>query len=126
MNPLCMTYLELADFLNLSPGTVRNNWRSYPHFFVTPTSFKSENLRGARFNQDDILQYFKILTENSDGNTRNREKEWNRVPSILQVSGAPVLKDLLQPKRGKGMGASRKSGPKSAASYATEFDVFPC
>lgn len=82
--------------------------------------------RIASDNQDDILQYFKMLTENSNSNTGNREKKWNRVPSLLQASGAPVLKDLLQPKRGKGMGASRKSGPKSAASYATEFDVFPC
>lgn len=122
----CLKYEQLADILQIEASTMRNVWREYPHFFITEASRKSGNLKGARFSKDDVLRHLKEKAEHEDGNTRNPQGKRHGVPSLLQVSGAPVLKDLLQPKRGKGMGASRKSGPKSAASYATEFDVFPC
>ena len=118
--------MELSDFLQIKASTMRNVWREYPHYFITEASRKSGNLKGARFSKDDVLRHLKEKMELEYGNTRDSQGKRHGVPSLLQVSGAPVLKDLLQPKRGKGMGASRKSGPKSAASYATEFDVFPC
>ena len=53
----CLHYFELADLLGLDERTMRNRWRDYPHFFVTSNGWKRSNLRSARFNYFEVLEY---------------------------------------------------------------------
>lgn len=50
-----LNYKELAAMLKISPETVRKNWRSYPHLFVG----QGKDLRSARFDGMDVLDYLK-------------------------------------------------------------------
>lgn len=59
MNYVCITYKELAEMLSVSHATVKANWKYYPHFFITELSKSSNNLKGARFNLEDVLNFVK-------------------------------------------------------------------
>ena len=122
----CLTYVQLADLLQLKVSTMRNVWREYPHFFITESSRKAGCLKGARFCKDDVLRYLKEKTELEYGHTRDSQEKRHGVPSVFQISRTPVLKNLLQPQGGKCLGTRRQKGPQSTTGYATEFDVFPC
>jgi hypothetical protein len=50
-----LNYKDLAAILKISPETLRKNWRSYPHFFVG----QGKDLRSARFDGMDVLDYLK-------------------------------------------------------------------
>ena len=104
----CLTYVQLADILQIKVSTMRNVWREYPHFFITETSRKSGNLKGARFSKDDVLNFLKNNSEKSNGNTRIATAERDSLSSVLQAEGRAVQQDLLHQKGSKGVGRCNK------------------
>ena len=50
----CLTYVQLADILQIKISTMRNVCRENPHFFITEASRKSGNLKGARFSKEEV------------------------------------------------------------------------
>ena len=54
-NNLVVDIEGLAGILKCKPATLRHHWRDFPHFFIG----RGDDLRGARFDVDDVLIYLK-------------------------------------------------------------------
>ena len=121
----CLTYVQLADILQIKISTMRNVWREYPHFFITEASRKSGNLKGARFSKDDVLSYLKNNSEKTNGNTRISTAERSSLSGVLQAGWCAVQQDLLLEKRSSRLGNKNKDRSKAAAQSRTKYDVSP-
>ncbi len=60
-----VNYKDLSRILCASEHTLKKTWRSIPHFFIG----KGRNLKGARFNVPDVIEYLK-----KGGNYGNLER----------------------------------------------------
>jgi hypothetical protein len=74
---------ELAKILCASTHTLKKNWRSFPHFFIG----EGRNLKGARFNAPDVIEYLK-----KGGNYDNLERSEKKSLGVE----IPVSKEAIQ------------------------------
>ena len=124
----CVTYKELADYLQISHKTMLNIWREYPHFFVTSKSRATNSIKAARFNIDNVLEYLSSLTqhevvnEKHTGNIKKRRN--NRLSSLLPLQGEDVHKAVPTERTGRGMADQRKEKNPRKGGRAEAFDVF--
>jgi len=114
----CLTYKQLAEYLYLSPSTVKKNWRGYPFFFVTEKSRKANSLRGARF---DLYKSLKEGTKQHGNSCHLPKDRGKEVRGILQAGGNTVSKKIPDKNGSKRMGSGRKTPHQR---YEPKFDVF--
>jgi len=119
----CITYKELAVHLKLAEKTVKQNWRYYPHYFVTPASKRSNNLKGARFNLDDVMNSFKEMTRSTYND--NREiYERGQTSNAPQMPRGAVPHEVQYKTGGKITENRLKKNYKEPLGYASEYSVF--
>ena len=106
----CLTYKELATELKLAPATVRKHWRTYPHFFVTPTSRLKGRLEGARFDLAEVLNHLKDNSTggHSCGNQERLQQEWH-VSRLHQIPRTAVQQSLRNKSRSQSLGSDEKA-----------------
>jgi hypothetical protein len=117
-----LTYQELAAVLGLAPGTVRNIWRNYPYIWLTPVPGKKPNLRGVRFDLDEVVAHLKTLSAKE--NIYGLPHQERQAASILQISGTPILQNSQHQTRGKHLDNQDPRGTGACGYADAEFDVF--
>ncbi len=128
MNMSCLTYEELANFLNLSPNTMKNVWKRYPHYFLTDQSQRSQSLKGARFDFTEVIAQLKALQEEKNDEINSGSKKQARsgdsVPSVLPAPGEVTQQTAKDKKRGRRVAPSRESKNNDSSDKSPKFDVF--
>ena len=118
-----LTYKELAVHLKLAEKTVKQNWRYYPHVFVTPCSGRSQNLKGARFELDVVMDFLKEATIRSYNDDREKYEE-GQPPNSTQMAREPVRQGGQHKTRGKNTEDIAKRKYRKESEYASEYSVF--
>jgi len=90
----------LAEVLKCSIGLLRKVWREYPHFFIGI----GRDLRGARFDVDDVLAYLK-----ERGNYGSLEEQEGMVGGQIQPSRQTLQKRGVQDQAGGGSVGSKQA-----------------
>ena len=100
-------YEGLAEALATSPKTIAKKWHEYPHFFIGT----GRNLKSARFDVDDVVQYLKARDyECLEECARDMDRQ-------VLVSEQAVQKRRLQKEiRGANLGAAKKRRTQESAS----------
>ena len=62
-------YQDLAQHLDVSRHVIRKNWKQLPHFFVS----RGRDLRSARFDVDEVVEFLKSNNILSDEQTNVEE-----------------------------------------------------
>lgn len=126
MNEPLLTYIELAKALGLDSGTVKNNWRSYPHIAITPSAQNKPNLRGIRFILSEVIEHCRAQTKQgtSHGYNRNAHKKGHTLPSLLQVERQAGQQGIFKQAAGQNMGGRGKEAPATGGNPWANFDVF--
>jgi hypothetical protein len=107
----------LAGFLQCSPFTLRKIWRSYPHFFVG----QGRDLRGARFDVNDVLAFLK----RRGGNYGYMERQKERVDSEVSVPKKKIQKRRIQVQAGGHEVGNYKKGRSSRPNSRDPFHLLP-
>ncbi len=105
----------LAKELKCSKSLLRKVWREYPHFFVGV----GRDLRGARFDVNDVLAYLK------EGNYGCLEEQESRmVGSQIPASGGTNQKGGLQDQARSGaMGGQETARGKRTSAKRDPYDL---
>ena len=108
----------LAKELKCSISLLRKVWREYPHFFIGI----GRDLRGARFDVDDVLAHLK-----ERGNYGCLEEQEPRmVGGQVPAPGRTVQKGGLHDQASGGaMGGPKKTGGKCAYSQRDPYGLLP-
>lgn len=123
MNTRCMTYKQLAKYLNLAEATVKKEWRRYPYFFVTAQSRKQNRLEGARFDLDDVLMDLKNKESKANGGDKVQKQVESKLPSSRRTTAHQSGRDKT---RGVGLAGRRAATGGENDSPKQGFDVFSC
>ena len=108
----------LAKELKCSISLLRKVWRKYPHFFIGV----GRDLRGARFDLDDVLAYLK--ERGSCG--RLEEQESRMVGSQIPASGGTNQKGGLQDQASScAMGGRKTARGKRTSAERDPYDLLP-
>lgn len=121
----CMTYVQLAEYLHISINTMRNKWREYPHYFVTEQSYKTKNLKGARFDLDEVMKALKQKQGEPQNGYQILQRSGRRLCGVFQVPRKAIQQGGEDKSRGQTMGSRGKEKAQSNERFATDFDVFP-
>lgn len=123
MDQRCMTYKQIAEILQIAPGTFRKTWRQYPHFFVTPPSARPQggNLKSARFDPEEVLRFIKQGDHRYYGDAKDTVGEMHPLRSVRQNQRCSTQKEVSNASRGKGVGISNDAIP---ICISSKFDVF--
>ena len=123
MIPSLLTYTELAIALGFAPGTIKNIWRSLPFIPVTPRACEHPNLRGVRFDLDEVLNHLKQRTRRGVQHGYQIRQE-RQLPGLLQVPGKALQQDGEDQSRRQRMGSSAKESTQAGGKPGPDFDVF--
>ena len=120
-----LTYQELAEALGLAPGTIKNEWRRYPHIAITPSAQENPNLRGVRFILEEVLEHCRQQTQQGayNGNT-TIQGTGRKIPGLLQISGNVVQQNCEYKNRGKNLGGRNEKTAATTGGAGLRFDVF--
>jgi len=107
----------LAKELKCSISLLRKVWRDYPHFFIGI----GRDLRGARFDLDDVLAYLK-----ERGNYGRLAEQKRMVGSQIPASGGTNQKGGLQDQTSSGvMGGRKTARGKRTSAERDPHDLLP-
>jgi hypothetical protein len=117
-----LTYIQLAEALGLAPGTVKNIWRTYPYIWLTPIPGKKPNLRGVRFDLDEVVAHLKALSAKE--NIYGLSHQERQATSVFQISGSSVLQNRQHQTGGQYLDNQDARGAGTYSHTDAEFDVF--
>ena len=125
IRPHLLTYKQLAEALGLSPGFVKNNWRSYPYIAITPSAQLNPNLRGVRFILEEVLEHCRRKTRQGviDGNSPI-QGTGREVPGLFQMAGENIQQNREYKNRRKNLGGGNEKTVTKPGSATLRFDVF--
>lgn len=125
MSRRLLTYIELAEVLGLTPGTVKNNWRSYPHIAITPSAQRKPNLRGVRFILEEVLEHCRRETrQGADYGNSSVQGAGREIPGLLQMAGENIQQNREYKNRGQSMGSGNEKPIAKPGGATGRFDVF--
>jgi len=123
----CLNHKQLAAALGLSIGTIRNNWKCYPHFFITPKGWEKPNLKAARFDLNKVLDHCQKQSETEvfrNAMFQGIQQTGGEMGGLLQIQRENIQSCCTNKERRKGMANIKGKGIKKENQEIRDFDVF--
>jgi len=108
----------LAEILLTSPNTLRKKWHRLPHFYVG----MGHNLKSARFDVGDVIDFLKKEAQNGTIQTQATSKRVVR--SIYDRQTNTQKRGISNKVRSIGMGRKRKIQDKAPGRIGAQDDPF--
>ncbi|SBV99815.1 conserved hypothetical protein [uncultured delta proteobacterium] len=121
-----LNHHELAEELGLSPGTLKNIWRSLPYIAVTPEAQANPHLWGVRFVLEEVIEHCRHHTKPGvyRGRQKNADPLGSKISGIFQVSRQANQQALHAEGGCSGVSGGGKKPSSAGGESALRFNVF--